>query len=173
MSVKCREELNTNEKARVEEKEFCRSKNQRPSSTIYIPTQKTRIDEALPGNPQQTFTSTDMQPIHSKVILPNQDDLIKTNKEATRVELSTSDFSNSSGDFMASEDEPSSSSCMISPKQNRNNSYNNKRQQMRTLRERDPRNQRKLALEGHIRGAGPTKPTKSRFGGECKEDKLQ
>ena len=35
-----------------------------------------------------TFTSTDMQPIHSKVILPNQDDLIKTNKEATRVELS-------------------------------------------------------------------------------------
>ena len=126
MSVKCREELNTNEKARVEEKEFCRSKNQRPSSTIYIPTQKTRIDEALPGNPQQTLTSTDMQPIHSKVILPNQDDLIKTNKEATRVELSTSDFSNSSGDFMASEDEPSSSSCMISPKQNRNNGYNNK-----------------------------------------------
>ena len=41
-------------------------------------------------------------------------------------QASTSDFSNSSGDFMASEDEPSSSSCIMSPKPNRNNNNNDK-----------------------------------------------
>ena len=126
MSVKCREEINTNLKGNVEQKETCHSKNLEHTLTSYISTQKIKADSHQPISPRQHFTGTDMQPILSTSILPNQNALVKSKKEATSIELSTSDFSNSSGDCIASEDEPSSSSCMKSPKQSSNNNNNNK-----------------------------------------------
>ena len=92
MSVKCREEINTNLKGNVEQKETCNSKNLEHTLTSYISTQKIKADSHQPISPRQHFTGTDMQPILSTSILPNQNASVKSKKEATSIRAVTDSF---------------------------------------------------------------------------------
>ena len=93
MSGKCSEEINTKEK----DVETRRIGNLTPSFS--------RRTQKFKGQ-QKIETSSGMQPHHRIEIVPQENISVKT--KATS-ELSTSDFSNSSGDLLPSEDEPSSS----------------------------------------------------------------
>ena len=93
MSGRCGEEINTKEK---DVESSCLLRNLTPSCLTRPQTFK-----------GQTSTAG-MQPHHTIEIVPQENISIKA--KATN-ELSTSDFSNSSGDLVPFEDEPSSSSC--------------------------------------------------------------
>ena len=71
MSVKCREEINTNLKENVEQNETCHSKNFEHTLSSYISTKKIKADSHQPISQRQHFTGTDMQPILSTSILPD------------------------------------------------------------------------------------------------------